>query len=68
MREYLYDLRTAKGLTCKQVGEACGISESYYYSIEQGDKQKKMKIDLAWKLAAALGVSVDDIVRAECDE
>ena len=62
MREWLYNLRTAKGLTMKELGEKLGISESYYFAIEKGERQKKMDIVLAAGLSAALDVPVADII------
>ncbi len=65
MREWLYNLRTSKGLTMKELGEKLDISESYYFAIEKGERQKKMDIVLAAGLAVALDVPVADIVQMD---
>ena len=62
MREWLHTWRTSKGLTMKELGEKLGISESYYFAIEKGERQKKMDIVLAAGLSAALDVPVADII------
>lgn len=65
MRKWLYDLRVAKGLTMKELGDKLDISESYYFAIEKGERQKKMDIVLAAGLSVALGVPVADIVQMD---
>ena len=67
MREWLKNLRTAKGLTMKEMGEKLGISESYYCAIENGERQKKMDIVLISGLSSVLNVSVAKIVRLESE-
>ena len=67
MREWLKNLRTAKGLTMKDMGEKLGISESYYCAIENGERQKKMDIVLISGLSSVLNVSVAKIVRFESE-
>ncbi len=65
MREWLKTARESKGLTMKQLGEKLGISESYYCSIENGDRQKKMDIVLVSGLSSALDIPVAEIARIE---
>lgn len=65
MRIWLHDLRKKKGLTMKAVSGAIGISEGYYCSIENGDKQKKMDTALILGLAKALDVEPAEILRNE---
>jgi len=58
----LRDLRTAKGLTQRQLAEVLGISKSLYHSIEAG--QRKPAIDVLFKLAAVYRTSMDFIYHA----
>lgn len=62
MREWLKKLRTERGLTMKEMGEKLGISESYYCTIESGDRQKRMDLKLASGIAEIFGISVDQVV------
>lgn len=62
MREWLKKLRTDSGLTMKEMGEKLGISESYYCTIESGDRQKRMDLKLASGIAEIFGISVDQVV------
>lgn len=62
MREWLKKLRTDNGLTMKEMGEKLGISESYYCTIESGDRQKRMDLKLASGIANVFGISVDQVV------
>ena len=54
-RTWLYDIRKAKGLTTYQAAERCGISQSYYFSIESGQRGDKLPVETAMKIAEALG-------------
>ena len=62
MREWLKKLRTDSGMTMKEMGEKLGISESYYCTIESGDRQKRMDLQLASGIAGIFGISVDQVV------
>lgn len=68
MRKWLKVLREDKGLTMKEMGKKLGISESYYCSIENGTRQKKMDMTLAAGLSAVLSVPVAEIVRHEQEQ
>ena len=63
MREWLRELRGSK--TCKEFGKQLGISEQYYWLIEQGYRQKRMGVDLISRLAKVTGKSVKKLVEAE---
>ena len=65
MREWLRKLRTERRLTQKEVGEKLGISESYYSSIENGIRQKRMDMVIVTGLAAALNIPVIEIIKEE---
>lgn len=57
--EKLKKLRKARGLTQKQLGEMCGVSESTINRIETG--ARKPSYELTLKLSRALGCSVDSL-------
>ena len=65
MRDWLRDARLAAGKSQKQLAGELKITESYYFYIERGLRQKKMDITLAWKLSKALGMSIDEIAEHE---
>lgn len=65
MREYLRKLREEKGLTIRAAADAVGVSKSYYGMIEAGQRQGKMDITLASKIAGLFGVTLDYIMSAE---
>lgn len=63
MREWLRDLRGEK--TCKQMAEELGITEAYYWLVEQGKRQKRMNVLFIWRLSQVTGVPVNDLVWKE---
>lgn len=65
MRDWLRTLRIEKRMTMKDLAKKLGISESYYCSIENGDRQKKMDIVLASGLSTILEVPLAVIVSYE---
>lgn len=67
MREWLRSMRIEKNFTMKEMGERLNISESYYCAIENGDRQKKMDITLAYGLAEIFSVPIAEIVSRERD-
>lgn len=68
MREWLKNLRIEKGYTMKGLGEKLGVSESYYCSIENGTRQKKMDISIIIALSSALDVPIAEIVQMEAGQ
>lgn len=65
MREWLRSIRNEKQLTQLEMGQKMGISESYYNLIENGVRQVNMDISTISKLADALEISVNDIIKYE---
>ena len=61
--ENLKRLRKAKGLTQKELGEMCDVSESMIGLIENGNR--KPSYELLLKLGEALDCNVDDLMRGE---
>lgn len=54
----LKEIREEKGLTYRELGEKVGVSHTYIYNIEKGNKRGNPEI--FEKLAAALGVEIVD--------
>lgn len=65
-RGYLRELREINKMTQNDVAEALKISRAGYTNLESGQRQRKM-LDylLMEKLAAAFGISVDEIIALE---
>ena len=65
MRIWMEEARKNCGLTMKITAIKLGISESYYSMIERGERQQKLDIALAAKMAEVFGVSLEYIVHQE---
>lgn len=52
-------------MTCKEFGKRLGISEQYYWLIEQGYRQKRMGVDLLTKIAKVTKKPIKKLVEAE---
>lgn len=65
MRDWLMKARKEKGLTQLEVAKQLNISESYYCFIENGDRQKKMDIVVAYKLSLIFGIPIERILEFE---
>lgn len=65
MREWLKTAREKKDLTMKAAAEELNISESYYCSIENGTRQKRMDITLASKISVVMGIPIAEIISNE---
>lgn len=65
VRLWLKTAREKKGLTMKTLADRLNISESYYCSIENGERQKKMDLSLAAKLSMALEMPIAEIIENE---
>ena len=65
VRDWLKNLRLEKGWTQLQTAEKMGVSESYYFYIETGERQKKMDIVVVSKLAEIFGRSIPEIIEME---
>lgn len=65
MREYLKALRENQGLTQRVVAETLGVTRQYYNLIESGERQSKMSIETAQKLAAIFNVPIEYVLEKE---
>ncbi|MBQ0101082.1 MAG: helix-turn-helix transcriptional regulator [Lachnospiraceae bacterium] len=68
MRDWLAKKRKQKNLTQAELAERVNITESYLCLIEQGERQKKLDITLAVKLADALNMEIAEVIDAENSE
>lgn len=68
MREWLSDLRKEKEMTCAELGERIGRSESYVFRIESGEsKARGLDITTLTAIAKATGTDPMTILQAEID-
>lgn len=65
MREWLKKLRLKRNLSQQNVADELGITQQYYNLIENGERQSKMTIDTAQKLAKIFDVPLDFILQNE---
>ena len=65
MREWLINLRGE--ISQSEIAEKLDITQQYYSYIENGERQKKMDIQLCEKIADIFGISVSDIIKFEAD-
>ncbi len=65
MREYLKLLRKSKALTQTDVAIFLGLSQNYYSSIENGERQKDLDLSILIKLSKLFNVSIDYIISEE---
>lgn len=64
-RQYLIALREKAKESQQEVADAIGISRQYYSFIEAGQRQKRMDLTLATRLARHFSVDVSVIVAHE---
>lgn len=65
MRKYLKDARKALGLTQDEVAKALGISQNYYCDIENGERQKEIKVPFLIKLSTVLQIPINKMLNEE---
>ena len=65
MREWLELERIKHGYSKAKMASMLGISESYYFLIEAGERQKKMDMELAGKLSGILQIPIIEIIDNE---
>lgn len=65
VREWLKKLRKNRGITQQKIAEALEIAASSYSMIETGQRQSKMTIEFAQKLAHVLDVPIEYILEHE---
>ena len=65
MRTWLIKMREKHNLSQQDVANKLDITRQYYGLIENGERQKRMDITLAQKLADIFGITIEDIGRYE---
>ncbi|MBT9152210.1 MAG: putative HTH-type transcriptional regulator [Firmicutes bacterium] len=59
----LQTVRKVKNMTVGELAEQVGVSDKYIYMLEQG--KKAPSLDMAHKIARALGVKIEEIFYPE---
>lgn len=67
MREYLRDLRKERGLSQDEISKRMGLTQSFYSMIETGERVERMNLDMAIKLANALGIDSGEFIKHELE-
>ncbi len=65
MREWLVNLRGNNTQGC--IAEKLGISQQYYSYIENGERQKRMDIQMCERIAEVFGISVAEVIKYESE-
>lgn len=65
LRQYLKDARTNLGYTQSDVANHLGVSQNYYCDIENGERQRDMKVTTLIKLSSILKIPVEKMLEEE---
>jgi transcriptional regulator with XRE-family HTH domain len=65
LRSYLKDLRKERGYTIEVLSEEAQMSTNHYQLLELGKRGKRLSLQMAYQLAQALRISIDDLVKLE---
>lgn len=65
MRTWLKELRRTSKMSQQNVADILGITQQYYNLIESGERQSKMSIETAQKLAAVFDVPIEYVLEKE---
>lgn len=65
MRTWLKELRRTSKMSQQNVADLLGITQQYYNLIESGERQSKMSIETAQKLAAVFDVPIEYVLENE---
>lgn len=68
MRTWLRKARKAKKISAAEMATAIGCAEAGYYRIEVGNRQERLELETAAKIAEALGMTLDEILAEESAE
>ena len=68
MRKWLKQSREECKLSQQDMADKLRISLSYYNMIENGERQKKIDLNILSKLARALNISIDELIQYECGD
>lgn len=65
MREYLKNFRKKIGASQMDIAEKLKISESYYSLIENGNRQRKLSLEMTQKISELFDVPIETIIEKE---
>lgn len=68
MRKWLKELREDNKMSQTKAASALGVSQGFWSLIENGERQKKMSLELAQKISDVFDVSIDEILKNESEE
>lgn len=66
-RRWLKALREKNGMSQAETASALNITPNYLSMIENGERQKKMSLELARKISTLFGVPIDEILKNESE-
>ena len=64
-RQWLKDLRESNGLTVTEAARRLDLSQPYYSLIEAGERQKRLDLTLAVKIADMYGISIYQVIQLD---
>lgn len=68
MRKWLKELREKNGISQTDAAARLGVTQQYLGLIENGERQKKMSLDLAQKISILFDIPIDEILKNESEE
>lgn len=65
MRNYLKELRRNKSISGAEIAKRLSVSRQYYSMIENGTRQNKLRMEVAYKLSEILGIPLSKFIELE---
>lgn len=65
LRSYLKDLRKERGYTIEALSEEADMSTNHYQLLELGKRGKRLSLQIAYQLAQALRITIDELYELE---
>lgn len=65
MREWLVDLRKSRNESQAAAARGMGLSRQSYFQVENGERQKRLTMDMMVRIAGHFEVTLDQIVQYE---
>jgi transcriptional regulator with XRE-family HTH domain len=65
LRSYLKDLRKERGYTIEALSEEADMSSNHYQLLELGKRGKRLSLQMAYQLAQALRITIDELYKLE---
>lgn len=67
MREYLKALRATSNFTQEKIAQKLGVTQQYYQLIENGERQKSLKVETLSSLAKIFNKPIEELLKLEQD-